>query len=155
MHEKYGKWLPTHVLVQLNFYSLKGYRLTGIGILILNLRRSDDCFRYTRNPYISDWQWEGVSLMNRGPRRKQSMHYFAVTPVLYMMTSSNGNNFGVTGHSCGEFTSHRWIPPQRPVTRSFDIFFDLRLNKRLSKQWWGWWCKTHVCPSWRHCNVSI
>ena len=26
------------------------------------------------------------------------------------------------------------FPPQRPVTRSFDIFFDLRLNKRLSKQ---------------------
>ena len=24
--------------------------------------------------------------------------------------------------------------PQRPVTRSFDVFFDLRLNKRLSKQ---------------------
>ena len=26
------------------------------------------------------------------------------------------------------------IPAQRPVTRRFDIFFDLRLNKRLSKQ---------------------
>ena len=28
---------------------------------------------------------------------------------------------------------------QRPVTRSFDVFFDLRLNERLSKQLWGWW----------------
>ena len=27
---------------------------------------------------------------------------------------------------------------QRPVTRSFDVFFDLRLNKQLSKQSWGW-----------------
>ena len=27
---------------------------------------------------------------------------------------------------------------QRPATRSFDVFFDLRLNKRLSKQSWGW-----------------
>ena len=26
------------------------------------------------------------------------------------------------------------FPPQRPVTRSFDVFFDLRLNKRLRKQ---------------------
>ena len=26
------------------------------------------------------------------------------------------------------------FPAQRPVTRSFDVFFDLRLNKRLSKQ---------------------
>ena len=25
------------------------------------------------------------------------------------------------------------FPAQRPVTRSFDVFFDLRLNKRLSK----------------------
>ena len=28
------------------------------------------------------------------------------------------------------------FPAQRPVTRSFDAFFDLRLNKLLSKQWW-------------------
>ena len=26
------------------------------------------------------------------------------------------------------------FPAQRPVTQSFDAFFDLRLNKRLSKQ---------------------
>ena len=26
------------------------------------------------------------------------------------------------------------FPAQRPVTRSFGVFFDLRLNKRLSKQ---------------------
>ena len=31
------------------------------------------------------------------------------------------------------------LPAQMPVTRSFDIFFDLPLNKRLSKQSWGWW----------------
>ena len=33
---------------------------------------------------------------------------------------------------------HRLLPAQRPVTRSFGVFFDLRLNKRLSKQWWDW-----------------
>ena len=27
-----------------------------------------------------------------------------------MMTSSNGNIFRVTGHLCGEFTGHQWIP---------------------------------------------
>ena len=26
------------------------------------------------------------------------------------------------------------FPALRPVTQSFDVFFDLRLNKRLSKQ---------------------
>ena len=34
------------------------------------------------------------------------------------------------------------FPTQRPVTRSFDVFFDLRLNKRLSKHWRGWWFET-------------
>ena len=51
-----------------------------------------------------------------------------------MMTSSNGNIFRVTGPLCGEFTGPGEFPTQRPVTRSFDVFFDLRLNKRLSKQ---------------------
>ena len=45
------------------------------------------------------------------------------------------------------------IPTQRPVTLSFDVFFDLRLNERLSKQWWGWWFETLSCPLWRHCSV--
>ena len=33
------------------------------------------------------------------------------------------------------------------------FFFDLRLNKRLSKQSWGWWFKTPSCTLWCHCNV--
>ena len=53
---------------------------------------------------------------------------------MFMMTSSNGNIFRVTGLLCGEFTGPGEFPTQRPVTRSFDVFFDLRLNKRLSKQ---------------------
>ena len=48
------------------------------------------------------------------------------------MTSSNGNIFRVTGPLCGEFTGPGEFPTQRPVTRSFDVFFDLRLNTRLS-----------------------
>ena len=45
------------------------------------------------------------------------------------------------------------LPAQRPVTRSFGVFFDLRPNKRLSKQWWGWWFETPLSPLWRHCNA--
>ena len=44
------------------------------------------------------------------------------------------------------------FPTQRPVTRSLDVFFDLRLNKRLSKQLWGWWFETPSHPLWRHRN---
>ena len=35
------------------------------------------------------------------------------------------------------------IPAQRLVTESFDVFFDLRMNKRLSKQSWGWWLRRY------------
>ena len=45
------------------------------------------------------------------------------------------------------------FPAQRPVTRSFDVFFDLRMNNRLSKQSWSWWFKTPSHPLWRHGNV--
>ena len=45
------------------------------------------------------------------------------------------------------------FPAQRPVTRSFDVFFDLRLNKRLSKQSRGSRFETLPRPLWRHSNV--
>ena len=45
------------------------------------------------------------------------------------------------------------FPSQRPVTRSFDVFFDLGLNNPLSKQLWGWWFDTPSRCLWRHCNV--
>ena len=44
------------------------------------------------------------------------------------------------------------LPAQRPVTRIFYVFFDLCLDKRLSKQTGGWWFETPSRPSWRHCN---
>ena len=45
------------------------------------------------------------------------------------------------------------FPTQRPVTRSFDVYFDLRPDKRLSKQLWGWWFETLSHSLWRHRNV--
>ena len=71
------------------------------------------------------------------------------SPSAIMMTSSNGNIFRVTGPLCG---SRGEFPTQRPVTRTFDVFFDLRPNIRLSKQPWGWWFETPSCPLWRHRN---
>ena len=35
---------------------------------------------------------------------------------------------------------------------SFGAFFDLRLNKRLNKQSWGWWFETLSHPLWHHSN---
>ena len=45
------------------------------------------------------------------------------------------------------------FPAQRPVRRSFDVFVDLRLNKRMSRQRWGWWFETPLRPLWRHCDA--
>ena len=82
---------------------------------------------------------------------------------------------GCDGHQSGAWSGSRWrhqmetfsvlqalcvgnspvtgeFPSQRSVTRSFDTFFDLCLNKRLSKQW-GWWFEKPSFPLWRHCNV--
>ena len=49
---------------------------------------------------------------------------------------------------------HRPSAGHRPVMRSFDVFLDLRLNKRVSKQSWGWWFETSSRSLWRHCNVD-
>ena len=61
-----------------------------------------------------------------------------------MMTSSNGNIFRVSPVNS----------PHKGQWRSFDVFFDLRLNKRLSKQSWGLWFETLSRPLWRHCNLT-
>ena len=76
-----------------------------------------------------------VILMNLSWHLKETKH---IKLHRTMITSSNGNIFRVTGSLCGEFTGPGEFPAQRPVTRSFDVFFDLRLNKILRKQPWGW-----------------
>ena len=57
-----------------------------------------------------------------------------------MMPSSNGNIFCLTDPLWRESTGHQWTPPppppthtQRPVTGSFDVFFDLRLKKTVER----------------------
>ena len=47
------------------------------------------------------------------------------------------------------------FPAQRPVTRSFDVFCNLLLNKRLRKQSWRCWCETPSSPLWCHCNDNL
>ena len=49
------------------------------------------------------------------------------------------------------------VPGEFPAKglRSFDVFFDPRLNKRLSKQSWDWWFETLPCPLWHHSNAWV
>ena len=64
------------------------------------------------------------------------------------------NNSALLAICAGNSPVPAEFPAQRPVTRGFDVFFDLCLNKQLSKQWWGWWFETSSRPLWRHRNAD-
>ena len=78
--------------------------------------------------------------LNHPQHTRRKVHTVNWGPV--MMTSSNEKSSTLLA-----------ICAQRPVTRSFAVFFDLCPNKRLSKQSWGWWFETHSGSLWRHRNV--
>ena len=71
-----------------------------------------------------------------------------------MMTSSNGNIICVSGLLCGKFTGDRWIPRTKATDEELWCFFDLRLNRRLSKQCRHWWFETLLRSLWRRCDES-
>ena len=64
-------------------------------------------------------------------------------------------HFRVTSLLCGESLATGEFPSQRPLTRSFDVFFDLRLKKQLSKQSRRRSFETPLGSLWHHCNVVI
>ena len=71
-------------------------------------------------------------------RKSRWRHQMETFPALLAFCAGNS---WVTGE----------FPTQRPVTRSFDVFFDPRLDQQLSKQWRRWWFE----PSrslWHRCN---
>ena len=101
------------------------------------------------------------SLQCEGQTISQPSYFYNIyswkdTLYIDMMTSSNGNIFRVTGHLCGEFTGLWWIPRTKASDAELWCFFDLRLNKRLSKQSWGWWFETLSHPLWafRECRFA-
>ena len=98
--------------------------------------------------YIVKKSYECISCAPVSSVAQKSLSWQHAT---FMMTSSNGNIFRVTGHLCGEFTGPSEFYAQRPVTRSFGVFLDLHPNRRLNKQWWGWWLETPSCPLWCQC----
>ena len=94
-------------------------------------------------PYTSrllHWHW-GNRMIAPVPVKRPwrvwayNSHMYTQGNIIHTMTSSNGNIFHVTGHC---------------ATRGFNVFFDQRPNKRLSRQWWGCWFETP--PLWRHNN---
>ena len=88
-----------------------------------------------------------------GPRNLWYLE--SLSNVFNMMTSSNGK-FSVLLDLCVGISSITGeFPSQRQVTWSFDVFLGLRLNKRLSKQSWGWWFEMPSSSLWCHCNGHL
>ena len=126
-----------------------------LGKRLLYIESGPDPHFYSQHTHINTPAWrddqeKGVKTFGFGNSSSK------LPTCMFMMTSSNGNIFRVTGHLCEEFTRGAGNSPvtgefhaQRPVTRLFDVIFD----KRLSKQLWGWWFKTPLRPLWRHSNV--
>ena len=86
---------------------------------------------------IAIWIWGEMSIIGGCSWWRHQMKAFSVLLVIC------AGNSPVTSK----------LPAQRPVMRSFDLYFDLRRNEWLSKQWWGWWFETPSRPLWRHGNV--
>ena len=65
--------------------------------------------------FASVWCWCGVMsllmlmLIQADVTWNLVSHVVSIVTSAFMMTSSNGNIFRVTGHLCGEFTGHPWI----------------------------------------------
>ena len=78
--------------------------------------------------YLFDFQFCSVDDGHTKGRCEKRNYIAWYGHSVCMMTPSNGNIFRVTGPLREEFTSPGEFPTQRSVTRSFDVFFDLRLN---------------------------
>ena len=73
----------------------------------------------------------------------------------HMMTSPNWNVSALLALCVGNSPVTGEFASQRPVTRGFDVFFDLSLKKRLSKQFKRRWFETLSHSLWRHSNGMV
>ena len=86
--------------------------------------------------------------------RHKLMHYNGIKWVMAAFSISWWRHqmetfFALLAICAGKSPVPGELPAQWPVTRSFDVFFDLRPNKP-----WGWWFETPARSLWRHCSVQ-
>ena len=99
------------------------------------------------------WRWQALTSRTDSLVSKTSLSHEAATSELNHDDAINWKHFSALLAICaGNSPVTGEFPAQRPVTRSFDVLFDLHLNKRLSKQSYGWWFETPSRPLWRQSN---
>ena len=104
----------------------------------------------TADTHIAHWCHNSQSLKYGYSNAGLPSMPWVYLPV--MMTSSNGKISALLVLCEGNSPVTGEFPSQRPVTRSFGVFFDLSLNKRLSKPTRRRWFETQSPSLWHHCN---
>ena len=125
-------------------YGIGEVSIRCINILCnLHMVATQQYFRCTGNAaFNTHWLLIKSSILSKYSRINNHIPYYSSSArfiisiaifVALMMTSSNGNIFALLTICAGNTPVTGEFPAQRPVTRSFEVFFDLRPNKRLSK----------------------
>ena len=127
-------------------------QILGIYIFEKHTERSDGVS--SRNLLITKWFFLNTD-NKHDPWVSYEVFHVSLKSYLSWWRHQMETFFALLAMCAGNSPVPGEFPAQRPGTRSFDVFFDLRLNKRFSKQSWGWWFETLSRPLWRHCNDSI
>ena len=141
----------------------------------LNTGRAFECYHYKAT--MVNWNLTNNLRWNWNPKTSISFKRVHLNMSSAIFPKENALNNGLKFN--GNFLSLSWwrhqmetfsawlalceanppvtggFPSQCPMTRCFDVFFDLRLNKGLSKQSRRWWFETPSRSLWRQCNVII
>ena len=109
---------------------------------------------YKRDAFVTTWRFHNRAWQ---PERRDRLPETSGTLWIHRGALTNQRCSLATG--CGISEGN---PPvtggfssQRSLTQSFDVFFDLRLNKLLKKQLKRWCFETPSRSLWRHCNGIV
>ena len=119
-----------------------GQNIGGLGTLsslIFMTEQGHDFIRHYINKPVNRWEMFRSRCLGLGLK----FHDYVIKWNIFRITGTCEGNQSITSR----------FPLQRPVTRNFDVFFDLRLNRQLSKQSKRQWFETPSRSLWRHCNV--
>ena len=105
--------------------------------------------------FISEKVWEPSWHQGTGWPFVTGIHQWPMASSLAGITHDDVIKWKNLAICAGNLPVPGEFPAQRPMTRSFDVFFHLRLNKRLSKQSQGWWFEMLPCPLWCDSNVFM
>ena len=107
---------------------------------------------YVRSLLISDTRWLSTVKLCSSPSQRTWQYTYI---FIWSWWRHQMKTFSVLLALCAENSPvNGELPSQTPMTRSFYALLDLRLNKRLSKQWRSRWFDTPSRLLWRHCDAS-